>query len=391
MINRYNEEQLPVLLFEVAVQRSLLRCGKRRNQQVIERARWWPVLVFLMVLPFQIHASDDQRRISEAIEHRVSDAQFTGAVLVSRGSTVLVDKGYGSANLEWQMPNSPATRFRVASLTKQFTAAAIVLLEERGKLQIEDPVSKYLPDAPAAWRSVTLFNLLTHTSGIPDLTTFPDFAERATQRTSPATLVNSFRDKPLDFPPGTDFRYSNSGYILLGYLIEKVSGQSYADFMHENIFAPLGMKSSGCDSNAEILVMRAQGYVRRANGIAIADYLDMTVPFSAGCLYSTTGDLLRWEHGLFDGQLLSSGSLARMTTPFKKDYAFGVAVDADTNGNKVVWHGGAIDGFTVFLAYVPADEFAAVVLANIEGAPAKAITADILAIAGHTVPAILEK
>jgi CubicO group peptidase (beta-lactamase class C family) len=357
---------------------------------MIKRAKLWPLVILLAGSAFSANGAD-QQSMSDAIEHRVSGAEFTGAVLVSRGSTILVNKGYGSANLEWQMPNSPATRFRVASLTKQFTAAAIMLLEQRGMLRIEDPVSKYLPDAPAAWRSITVFNLLTHTSGIPDLTTFPDFAERVTQRTTPEQLVGSFRDKPLDFPPGTDFRYSNSGYILLGYILEKVSGQSYADFIQKNIFVPLGMKSSGYDSNAAIVPMRAQGYAQRAGGVAIADYLDMTVPFSAGGLYSTTRDLLRWEHGLFDGQLLSPSSLARMTTPFKKDYAFGIAVDTDTNGNKVVWHGGAIDGFTVFMAYVPAEKFAVVVLANIEGAPAKAIAADILAIAGYAVPAIRGK
>jgi CubicO group peptidase (beta-lactamase class C family) len=351
-------------------------------------AKLLPVMALLTGLALADEGRGDQQRMSEAIERRVSSAQFMGAVLVSRGPAIVLDKGYGSANLEWQMPNSPDTRFRLASLTKQFTAAGILLLEEQGKLQIEDPISRYLLDVPAAWSSITILNLLTHTSGIPDVTTFPDFSEMATRPTTPEKLVGSFRNKPLDFSPGTDFRYSNSGYILLGYILEKVSAQSYADFMKKNIFIPLRMKNSGYDSNAEIIHMRAQGYVQRTSGVAIADYLDMTIPFSAGGLYSTTDDLLRWVHGVFDGQLLSASSLDKMTTPFKKDYAFGVAVDADTNGNRVVWHGGAIDGFTVFLAYVPAERFAVVVLANIEGAPAKAIAADILAIAGHSVPAI---
>jgi CubicO group peptidase (beta-lactamase class C family) len=331
-------------------------------------------------------ASTEQARISEAIERRISSAQFMGVVMVSRGTTVVLNKAYGSANLEWQMPNSPDTRFRLASVTKQFTAAGILLLEEQGKLHIEDPILRYLLDAPEAWRSITIFHLLTHTSGIPELTSFPDFSEMATRPTTPEKLVASFRTKPLDFSPGSDFKYSNSGFILLGYILEKASGQLYADFLKNNIFTRLGMRSTGYDSNAEIVPMRAQGYVHRTSGLAIADYLDMTVPFSAGGLSSTGGDLLRWQRGLLEGQLLSTSSLAKMTTPFKKNYAFGVAVDTDTNGDRVVFHGGVIDGFSAFLAYVPAERFSVVVLANVEGAPAREIAADILATAKHAVP-----
>jgi len=349
---------------------------------------WLPLLALVTGSILADAADNERQRMSEAVERRASSAQFMGAVLVSRGQTTLLDKGYGNANLEWQMPNSSDTRFRLASLTKQFTAAGILLLKERGKIRIEDPISRYLPDAPAAWSSITILHLLTHTSGIPDLTTFEDFSEIVTRPTTPAKLVASLRNKPLDFPPGTDFRYSNSGYIVLGYVLEKISNQSYADFIRENIFIPLSMQNSGYDSNTQIVARRAQGYVQRTGSIAIADYIDMTVPFSAGGLYSTTSDLLRWERGLFDGHLLAASSLASMTTPFKKNYAFGVAVDSDTKGNEVIWHGGAIDGFSVFLAYVPAERLTVVVLANIEGAPAKAIAADLLAIANHNVPAI---
>jgi CubicO group peptidase (beta-lactamase class C family) len=352
---------------------------------------WFLPVAVLLTGPALAHEeSTEQERISEAIESRVFSDQFMGTVLVSRGPTIVLNKGYGSANLEWQTPNSRDTRFRVASLTKQFTSAGILLLEEQGKLRIEDPISKYLPDVPAAWNSITIFHLLTHTSGIPDLTTFPDFSETAKQPTTPEKLVASFRSKPLDFKPGADFKYSNSGYIILGCILERGSGQSYADYIKNKIFTPLGMKSSGYDSNTEIVPMRAQGYAHRKSGVGVADYLDMTVPFSAGGLSSTAGDLLRWQQGLFHGRLLSTSSLAKMTTPVKKDYAFGVAVNTDTLGNKVVWHGGAIDGFNVFLVYVPAERFSVIVLGNIEDAPAKAIAADILAIANHRVRALSE-
>jgi len=353
----------------------------------------WTVLRMLatLVVTLNAHGHSNQNEFSRIVEQRALPGQFAGAVLVMRGSQVLLNKGYGSANVEWQIANSPSTRFRIASLTKQFTAAGILLLQERGQLQIDDLISRYVPDTPATWSTITIRELLTHTSGIPDLTRFPDFSDIAVRPMTPEKLVSIFREKALDFPPGNEFRYSNSGYIILGYIIEKVSAQSYEQFIHQNIFTPLHMEHSGYDSNTSVIPMRAQGYARTDKGLAIADYLNMTVPFSAGGLYSTTGDLLSWERGLFGGHLLTADSLTSMTTPLRNSYAFGVAVDLDEGGKKVVWHGGAIDGFTSFLAHVPDDDLVVVVLANMEGAQAKAIGADILTAAGHRVQALASK
>ena len=204
--------------------------------------------------------AQDVARMDQVVQSYVSDKKFMGSVLVARGGEVLLSKGYGSANLEWNIPNSPATKFRLGSVTKQFTAASILLLEERGKLKTDDPVKKFMPDAPAAWDKVTIFHLLTHTSGIPSFTGFPDYASQEPFATTPEKLVARFRDKPLDFQPGEKWSYSNSGYVLLGYLIEKVSGESYEKFVQENIFGPLGMKDSGYDSNSAIIPRRAAGY-----------------------------------------------------------------------------------------------------------------------------------
>jgi CubicO group peptidase (beta-lactamase class C family) len=165
----------------------------------------------------------------------------------------LFSKGYGSADLEWNVPNSPNTKFRLGSVTKQFTAASILLLEERGTLSVTDPVKKYLPDAPAAWDKITIFNLLTHTSGIPNYTSFPDYAKLEPFPTTARELVARFRDKPLDFEPGEKWSYSNSGYVLLGYLIEKITGASYETFLGENIFTPFRMTDSGYDSTSAII------------------------------------------------------------------------------------------------------------------------------------------
>jgi CubicO group peptidase (beta-lactamase class C family) len=290
-----------------------------------------------------------------------------GAALVARGADVLLNKGYGFANLEWDIPNTPTTKFRLGSLTKLFTAASILLLEERGRLKIDDPVKKYLPDAPPAWDKITIFNLLTHTSGIPSFTSFPDYRSTEATSTTPEKLVQRFRDKPLDFQPGEKWDYSNSGYVLLGYLLEKITGQTYKEFIQENIFKPLGMNDSGYDSNSAIISHRASGYTPSPNGPVNAGYIDMTIPFSAGALYSTTDDLLRWEQGLFGGKVLSAASLRKMTTPFKNDYAFGLGVRS-AKGHTVIDHGGGIEGFNTQMSYSPEDKLTVIVLSNLNGA-----------------------
>jgi CubicO group peptidase (beta-lactamase class C family) len=325
-------------------------------------------------------AQDNVSRMEQVVRSYVDAKQFMGSVLVDRDGKALLSKGYGSANLEWDISNSPSTKFRLGSITKQFTAACILLLEERGKLKVEDPVKKYMPDAPAAWDKMTIFNLLTHTSGIPSFTGFPDYHSTEAIATTPELLVARFRDKPLEFQPGEKWNYSNSGYVLLGYLIEKISQQSYRQFVQENIFNPLGMKDSGYDSNSEIILHRASGYTPGPKGMTNAGYIDMTIPLSAGALYSTTEDLVRWEQGLMGGKLLSPTSLKKMTTPFKNDYAFGLGVHT-ANGHRLIDHGGGIEGFNTFLAYYPEDKLTVVVLANLNGQAPDAIASKLAAVA----------
>ena len=328
--------------------------------------------LILCLVPFcvsaqtQKPASDLVVRMQQIIANYVDDKSFMGTVLVVKDGHTFIDQGYGSADLEWSIPNSPSTKFRLGSITKQFTAVSILFLQERGKLNIDDPVSKYMPDAPAAWSKITVYNVLTHTSGIPSFTGFSDYRSTEWKDTNPAELVARFRDKPLDFEPGTKFNYSNSGYILLGYLIEKISGQKYGDFLQQNIFTPLGMKDTGIDSNAAILPQRAQGYHRSPHGIEHDGYISMTIPFSAGALYSTTGDLLRWEQGLFGGKVLKPESLTRMTTPFKSDYGFGVFI-RHADGHRLITHGGGIEGFNTSLNYYPDDKLTVIVLGNLTG------------------------
>lgn len=323
-------------------------------------------------------AAIDVARMERAIDLRVSTGQFMGAVLVAKDGKILINKGYGSANLDWKVPDSPTTKFRLGSVTKQFTAACILLLEERGKLQIEDPIKKYLPDAPAAWDQITIFNLLTHTSGIPNFTEFPDYRESEAKPTTPEELVARFRTKPLDFAPGTSWHYSNSGYVLLGYLIEKISGESYRKFLQDNIFSPLGMKDSGYDSNTEVIPQHAVGYAPGPSGPVVAGYIDMSIPLSAGGLYSTTGDLLRWEQALYGGKLLTAASLRKMTTPFRENYALGLGVLKTSNGDRIFSHGGGIEGFNTWVGYLPALNVAVIVLANLNGGAPGDIANDLI-------------
>ncbi len=350
-----------------------------------------PCLIALLLLPAAPCPAQDAARMDQIAQSYVANHTFMGSVLVARGSQILFSKGYGAADVEWDVPNSPATKFRLGSVTKQFTAASILLLEERGKLSVNDPVKKYMPDAPAAWDKITIFNLLTHTSGIPNFTSFPDYTKLQSLPTTAEQIVARFRDKPLDFAPGENWNYSNSGYVVLTYIIEKVSGSKYDAFVRDNIFTPLGMKDSGYDSNTEVILRRASGYVLKGGHFENANYVDMTVPQGAGALYSTTEDLLKWEQGLFGGKLLRAQSLVKMTTPFKSNYAFGLQVDT-AGGHKAIEHSGGIDGFNTQLTFFPDDKLTIVVLGNVNGSAPGEIASKLAALShGATITLASER
>lgn len=344
--------------------------------------------IALLALTIAAPASaQNTARMEQIVQDYVANKTFMGTVLVVKDGHILLDKAYGFANLEWNIPNTTATKFRLGSLTKQFTAVSILLLEERNKLKLDDPVKKYFPDAPAAWDKITIFNLLNHTSGIPNMTAFDNFKEVMRKTMTPADLVAGFRDRPLDFQPGEKYSYSNSGYIVLGVIIEKASGVSYAQFLQDNIFTPLGMKASGYDSNSALIPLRAAGYVRRKGELVNDDFIDMSIPYSGGALYSTTHDLLAWEKALYGGKLLSPASLKKMTTPFKDNYGFGLIIHPE-DGHNQIWHAGGINGFGTALAWYPDDHLAVVVLSNVApstGAPARIMSSLAAVTFGKTV------
>lgn len=316
-----------------------------------------------------------EKAVDEFITPYVDSRSFSGSVLIAEGENVLISKGYGMANLEHDVPNTPQTKFRLGSITKQFTAMAVLILQEQGQLDVQDPVCDYISDCPEAWQAVTIHHLLTHTSGIPNYTGFPDFDELIVLGSTVRGTIDTFRDKPLDFAPGTAFAYSNSGYMLLGHIIEQSAGNpSYGAFVSENIFQPLNMMNSGDDQNSLVLSNRASGYVRVfPNTLRNADYFDMSVPNADGGLYSTVEDLYLWDRALYTEALVSQNSLDMIFMPYQGDYAYGWFI-SEMLDRKVTTHNGGSSGFATNIARFVEDDVVIIVLSNIENADPVNIT-----------------
>lgn len=324
--------------------------------------------------------AQDPARMDRIVQASAEAGTFSGAVLVARDGEVLLDKGYGLANREWLIPNDGDTEFRLGSITKQFTAVAIMILNERGLVDLDAPMKTWLPDAPAAWDQVTVRRLLAHTAGIPNFTSFDDFQSTKALPATLDSLIARFRDRPLDFQPGEGRKYSNSGYVLLTAVIEKASGKSYGDFLSETLFQPLGMRDTGYDRNTVILPRRASGYTPTAGGVINAEHWDMSIPQGAGGLYSTSHDLLKWEQGLFGGRVLRPASLELLTTPVRDGYAFGVfAIEAE--GNNTIAHSGGLNGFNTYMAYDPDRRTTVIVLGNLNGTAPDLLGASLMALA----------
>lgn len=317
--------------------------------------------------------------IDEFVTALVEQEQFSGSLLVARDGQVLISKGYGLANVELEVPNTPGTKFRLGSMTKQFTALAILQLQQQGKLNVQDPICQYIQGCPQAWQLTTLHHLLTHTSGVPNFTFFSNYAEFKKLPATPLKLIEQFRDVRLEFEPGERWRYSNSGYIVLGYIIEEVSGQSYASFLHDNIFKPLQMSDTGYADSRMIITQRAAGY--SAPGVN-ADYIDMSVPYAAGGLYSTVEDLFVWDQALYTSKLIPFTLQKEMFTPFEPipvdareklssqaevSYGYGWRIGKQFDRQWVA-HGGSIDGFAATFDRYPDDKVAIIVLSNLESA-----------------------
>jgi D-alanyl-D-alanine carboxypeptidase len=290
-------------------------------------------------------------------------------VLVVKDGQVLLRQGYGMANLELWVPLRPEMVFRLGSITKQFTAVAILKLVEQGKLALDDEVTQYLPDYPTHGARITIDQLLAHTAGLPNYIFLPEWVRTLREDRTPTQLVDLFKDLPADFAPGTKWVYSNSGYVLLGAILEKVTGRSYADGLAANLFTPLGLSHTAYDTAAAIVPNRVSGYEGTAGHYRNTGYISMTEPYAAGALVSTVDDLARWDRALAAGTLLRPDLLDRMFTSGHladgrpTGYGYGYAVWTYA-GHRVLDHAGGVNGFVGEILRLPDDHLLVVLLSN---------------------------
>lgn len=320
-------------------------------------------IILVLLIPLSLAA---QKNYPELLE-KYMQAQnkfkgFTGSVLVMKENKVLLRKAYGMADREWNIPNTPETRFKIGSLTKQFTAACILQLVEQGKLSLDDKLSKFFPSFYKS-DSVTIDMLLNHTSGIPSFTGLPGFDKVARLSMSMDSMISFFNYKPYDFSPGANFKYNNTGPFLLGFIIEKISGLSYNDYLRKNIFDKINMSNSGLNNWDTILPFRARGYAMDKKKIVNADFISLEWPFSSGALFSTLDDLYKWDRALYGNALLTDASKQKMFAPGKANYGYGFYIDS-LEKHPRIWHTGSIPGFQARLSRFPKDDIFIIVLGN---------------------------
>jgi len=342
-------------------------------------------VLILFAGTLQISAQDKAEKIDEFIQKMVDYNGFTGSALVVKDGDVIFKKGYSFANREWDIKNTPDTKFRLGSITKQFTAAIILKLREEGKIKLDDKITDYLDYyRKDTGNKVTIHQLLTHTSGIPSYTNLPNFfSEISTQKFTVEEFVKKYCSGDFEFEPGTSWSYNNSGYYLLGAIIEAITGMTYEEALHKYILDPLEMNASGFDHFETILPKRATGYSKVFLDYSNAPYLNMDLPYAAGSMYSTVEDLYKWDRALYTTDLLSRESLDLFFKPEVEAlggyYAYGWFIaekDVDGDGTKdtVIQHGGGINGFNTLIERVPSKNQLVVLLNNTGGAPLSFMT-----------------
>ncbi|MFN0106827.1 MAG: serine hydrolase [Bryobacteraceae bacterium] len=307
-----------------------------------------------------------QSPVQQAMDYMAAASKagaFMGTVLVAQDGKVLFSNGYGYANAEHNVLNTVDTKFRLGSITKQFTALAVLQLQEQGKLNVFDPMCDYVENCPGGWKPINIHQLLTHTSGIFNFTNDPEYLRTAMLPSPPAKTLEKIRDRPLRFPPGSKYEYSNSGYLALAIVIEKASGESYPDYLRKHVFQPAGMPDSGHDDHTPVLKNRATGYTGAGAALRHAPYHDMTIPIGGGDLYSTAQDLLRWDQALNGDTLLKAAARAKLFTPEQNDYAYGWSV-AKVFNRAAHSHGGGIHGFSTHILRLPEERLVTIVLSN---------------------------
>lgn len=345
---------------------------------------------FLMAAS-NIHPQSIDKKIDDLMNKYHEYYAFNGSILVADKGEIIYKKGFGFANAEWDILNAPDTKFRLGSITKQFTSMLIMQLVEKGKIKIEDKISDYLSYfRKDIGEKVTIHHLLTHTSGIPSYTSRPGFFENDSRDPyKPQEFIEKFCSGDLEFEPGTQFRYNNSGYFILGAIIEEITKMSYEEALSKNIFEPLGMKNTGYDHWETILSRRATGYSREFKELTNSPYLDMSLPYAAGSLYSTVEDLYLWDRAIASNKILSEKYSAMIFTPHVEalgaNYAYGWSVgkmhiEGIKDSLYFNQHGGGINGFNTLITRLPENGQLIVLLNNCEGFPAANINEQIIKI-----------
>jgi len=328
------------------------------------------------------NTADVEKKVDANVQPYHEMKAFSGSILIARGSEVLLAKGYGLANYELGVPNSPRTIFHLASISKTFTSAAVLILEERGRLAVGDQLTKYIPDYPDGDK-ITIHNLLVHASGIPNINDFPEYGEWSRLPQTTSSLVEKVKNRPLNFEPGARYDYSNSNYNLLAYIIEKVSGRSYGEFLKETIFDPLGMQDTAHDGRAAAIIRNsASGYTPAGyDDLEKTPCLDWTIKTGNGSIYSTVEDLYKWDRALYTERILTRAALDKMFTPYvSKTVVDGWFIGRRLN-RRCIRMSGRSPGFQGEIHRYVDDDVCVIVLGNNYSGAASFMINDIAAIA----------
>ncbi len=345
-------------------------------------------IVFIILFK-QGYAQNFESAVDSLILNVFNDKNGPGGVfMVAKDGKPIYQKAFGKANMELDVDLSPEYVFQLGSMTKQFTAIAILMLAEKNELELRDPVSKYIADYPSGDK-ITLHHLLTHTSGIKDFTKMKSISDIAQKEMTPEMLVDFFKNEPSDFAPGEKFEYNNSGYVILGHIIELVSGEMFEDFIEKRIFGKVGMNQSYYATDRQLIKKRAFGYHKKTYGYVNKTIISYSVPFSSGSLMSTTADMLKWQNALNRNELLDSAYSVKAFNTYKLNngeeftYGYGWHIK-DIKGTPTREHGGSIFGYKSMGVYIPGEDIYVIGFSNCDCNSPTQLTRDIAAFALDT-------
>lgn len=315
--------------------------------------------------------------IDRYVEPLVSNQDFAGVILVSKNDTIIHLKGYGKGNIEWQQPNTGKSVFHIASLTKQFTAAAILKAQELGLLSIQDSIGSYVPNVYSG-KEITIKHLLSHGSGIPDYNDLDGYAEMSMQAVNLQNVIIWFKDEPLLFSPGSDYEYSNSNYVLAARILEIASEMSYSDFLKTHFFEPLSMHSTGNYTYEDIILYRTEGYDPAPDGVKKASYYNKSFKLGSGSLYTNAIDLYKWDRALYTESMLTESSKEQLFSDYGNQYGLGWGVYQNDEVGKFVSHDGKSPGYFAYMKrYMNKDSICIIILSNINSGIMNKMKSDI--------------